>query len=185
MTTRNHIIYCYNNVFNTTQHFPSSWCSYKVIPIPKSNSNTSFRPIALSSSLCKVFEFMLKTRLDWWLESNSILPPNLFAFRKGSGTMECLSIFVGNIYHSFNNKEFFVATFIDIRNAFDSVKFSSITLSLWTPLQNLEISYSLFSTKGILYSLHLSALLMLIPLLQVFLKGAASVRCCLIYTWAL
>ncbi|VVC41574.1 Endonuclease/exonuclease/phosphatase [Cinara cedri] len=57
------LLIIFNNLL-ATQQFPTSWCSYKVIPIPKSNSNTSFCSIALSSSLCKVFEFMLKTRLD-------------------------------------------------------------------------------------------------------------------------
>lgn len=103
------------NVLNyilSTNHIPSTWISYKVIPILKSNPNNSFRPIALSSALCKFFELILKTLLDWWLEHNSILPPNFFAFRKGMDTMECLSTFIGNIYHSFNSKKFFVATFI-------------------------------------------------------------------------
>jgi potassium voltage-gated channel Eag-related subfamily H protein 8 len=103
-----------NNIL-ATQQVLSTWLSYRVIPIPKPNSNTSFYPIALSSSICKVFEFMLKCRLDWWLESNSILPANLFVFKKGMGTLECLATFTGKIYHSFNNKELFVATFVNIR----------------------------------------------------------------------
>lgn len=45
-----------NNIL-ITQQVPSSWKSYKVIPIPKSNSNSSFRPIALSSAFCKTFEY--------------------------------------------------------------------------------------------------------------------------------
>jgi len=43
-----------NNILSSNQ-VPPSWTSYHVIPIPKPNSNDSFRPIALSSSLCKVF----------------------------------------------------------------------------------------------------------------------------------
>lgn len=100
---------------------PNSWTAYKVIPIPKAHSNNSFRPISLSSSLCKVFEHILKNRLDWWLESNSILPDNLYAFRRGRGTTDCLANFIGDIYQSFNAKEYLIATFIDIRGAFDSV----------------------------------------------------------------
>jgi len=73
---------------------------------------------------------MLKSRLDWWLESNSILPANLVAFRKGMGTLECFSTFIGKMYHSFNNKEFFVTTFVDIRGAFDSVNISTLISDL-------------------------------------------------------
>jgi len=50
--------------------------------------------------------------------------------------MECLSTFIGHIYHSFNNKQFFVATSIDIRGAFDSVNISTLIshlLSLHAP----------------------------------------------------
>lgn len=60
-----------NNILNN-QQIPSSWNFHKIIPIPKQNSNTSFRPIAISSSLCKIFEHMLKSRLDWWLDPYSI-----------------------------------------------------------------------------------------------------------------
>ncbi|KAL4142166.1 hypothetical protein QTP88_004679 [Uroleucon formosanum] len=146
------------NIFNNflaTQQFPTSWSFYRVIPIPKSNSNTSFRPIALSSSLCKIFEHILKSRLDWWLESNSILPPNLFAFRKGMGTIECLSTFIGNIYHSFNNKEFFVATFIDIRGAFDSVNIHTLIdhiISLNAPPVFGNMLLSLFNKRNLVFS---------------------------------
>ncbi|KAL4112254.1 hypothetical protein QTP88_016075 [Uroleucon formosanum] len=143
------------NYILSTNQIPSTWKSYKVIPIPKPNSNKAFRPIALSSALCKSFEFILKTRLDWWLEHNSILPPNLFAFRKGMGTMECLSTFIGNIYHSFNSKEFFVATFVDIRGAFDSVNIPTLVsklFSLHLPPTFCNIIFSLFSHRHLSFS---------------------------------
>ncbi|KAL4119211.1 hypothetical protein QTP88_012055 [Uroleucon formosanum] len=143
------------NYILSTNQIPSTWKSYKVIPIPKPNSNKAFRPIALSSALCKSFEFILKTRLDWWLEHNSILPPNLFAFRKGMGTMECLSTFIGNIYHSFNSKEFFVATFVDICGAFDSVNIPTLVsklFSLHLPPTFCNIIFSLFSHRHLSFS---------------------------------
>jgi hypothetical protein len=68
--------------------------------------------------------------LDWWLESNSLLPDKLFAFRRGRVILDCLANFVGQIYQSFNNKEFFVSTFIDIRSAFDSVHISLLLFYL-------------------------------------------------------
>ncbi|KAL4152897.1 hypothetical protein QTP88_000730 [Uroleucon formosanum] len=39
---------------------------------------------------------------------------------------DCLARFIGQIYQSFNNKEYFVSTFIDIRGAFDSVHIPSL-----------------------------------------------------------
>ena len=109
-----------NNLLISTS-IPQSWTSYRVIPIPKPHSNNSFRPIAISSSICKLVEYIFKNRLDWWLESNAILPDNLYAFRRGKGTSECLATLIGEIYQSYNNRAHLVSTFIDIRGAFDSV----------------------------------------------------------------
>jgi len=140
-----------------TQHIPTPWITYRVIPIPKPNSNTSFRPIALSSSLYKVIEFMLKSKLDLWLESNSILSANIFVFRKGVGvgTMECLSTLIGNIYYSFNNREFLVSTFVDIRGAFDSVNIPTLIshlLSLNVPSKFCNILLSLYKFRKLTFS---------------------------------
>jgi len=138
-----------------TNDIPPSWTSYKNIPIPKPNSITAFRPVALFSALCKSFKHILKTRLIWWLEYYSILPPNLFAFRKGMGTMKCLSTFIGNIYHSFNAKEYFVATFVDIRDAFDSVNIPTLVSklsSIGLPPTFCNIILSLFSIRSLYFT---------------------------------
>ncbi|KAL4084786.1 hypothetical protein QTP88_027689 [Uroleucon formosanum] len=77
-----------NNLFLNLK-VPVSWRQFKVIPIPKPNANlAAYRPIALSSILCKITEHMIKTRLDWWVEHLSVLPEKLFGFRKGRGTLE-------------------------------------------------------------------------------------------------
>jgi hypothetical protein len=134
-----------NNI-SATQQVPSTWLSYCVIPISKPNSNTSFRLIALSSFIYKVFEFMLKFRLDWCLESNSILPANLFSFREGMGTLKYLATFTRKMYHSFNNRIFF-ATFVDIHGAFDSVNISTLIShlhSLQVPTLFCKVLSSLF-----------------------------------------
>jgi len=60
-----------NNIFKSNR-IPETWTDFKVIPIPKANSISFFRPIALSFATCKVFEYIIKNRLDWWLESNYI-----------------------------------------------------------------------------------------------------------------
>ena len=71
------------------------------------------------------------------------------------GTIECLSTFIGNIYHSFNNKEFFVATFIDIRGAFDSVNIHTLVdyiFSLNAPPEFCNILLSLFNKRTLVFS---------------------------------
>ena len=57
-------------------NFPPSWRTSTVIPIPKPAKDTSnpnnYRPIALTSCLCKVMERMVNNRLVWFLERNKL-----------------------------------------------------------------------------------------------------------------
>ena len=60
-------------------NFPPSWRTSTVIPIPKAAKDASdpnnYRPIALTSCLCKVIERMVNNRLVWFLERNKIITP--------------------------------------------------------------------------------------------------------------
>lgn len=62
--------------------------------IPKPNTVlTAYKPIAVSSIFCKLVEYVLKNRLDWFLlflEKNHLLPNNIFGFQRNIGAMECL-----------------------------------------------------------------------------------------------
>lgn len=91
---------------------PDSWTVLNVIPIHKPNSTTYFRPIAFSSVLCKIFEYIFKNKLDWWLESNSLLSNNPYALRRETDTSEYLANFLSKIYQSFNNQQFFTTSLV-------------------------------------------------------------------------
>ena len=58
-------------------NFPPSWRTYTVMPIPKPAKDASdpnnYRPIALTSCLCKVIERMANNRLVWFLERNKLI----------------------------------------------------------------------------------------------------------------
>ena len=64
------------NILNIwiTGKFPKDWSKATIIPIPKPNKDhteaTNYRPIALTSCLCKTMERMINDRLVWFLESN-------------------------------------------------------------------------------------------------------------------
>ena len=74
--------------------FPESWREATVIPLPKAGKNpsdpSSYRPIALTSCLCKTMERMINTRLVWYLESNNIINKYQSGFRKGRSTTDHL-----------------------------------------------------------------------------------------------
>ena len=66
----------YNDIWSGGD-FPSQWREATIIPIPKAGKNLSdpgnYRPIALTSCICKTFERMVNTRLVWYLEYHAIL----------------------------------------------------------------------------------------------------------------
>ena len=55
-----------------TGNFPESWELATIMPIPNPGKDhtepTNYRPIALTSCLCKTLERMINARLVWYLE---------------------------------------------------------------------------------------------------------------------
>ena len=56
--------------------WPSSWKEVVLIPVLKPGKDPtvpkSYRPIALSSTLCKLMERMINNRLAWYLEKRDL-----------------------------------------------------------------------------------------------------------------
>ena len=69
-----------------TGKFPEDWHKAVIIPIPKPGKDkteaTNYRPIALTSCICKTMEIMIDERLVWFLESNNLISGNQAGFRK-------------------------------------------------------------------------------------------------------
>ncbi len=67
-------------------NFPSSWHDAIVVPIPKPGKDhsdpTNYRPIALTSCICKTMERMVNDRLVWFLETNNLLTNIQCGFRE-------------------------------------------------------------------------------------------------------
>ena len=72
------LLHIFNDIW-ITGVFPDSWRLATVIPIPKPGKDhadpTNYRPIALTSCLCKTLERMINKRLVWYLESNDLISP--------------------------------------------------------------------------------------------------------------
>ncbi|CAG4917409.1 unnamed protein product [Colias eurytheme] len=113
------------NYFLSTGFIPPSWKTQIVIPILKPNKNpsdpNSYRPIALSSTLCKITEILLKNRLEWFVENNNILAKSQFGFRKGFSTLDSIAVLTTDIQISFKKKQFLAGVFLDIEGAYDNV----------------------------------------------------------------
>ena len=115
------------NIFNRIWEegtFPESWTKATIIPIPKPNKDhtnpTNYRPIALTSCLCKTMERMINNRLNFYLESNNIISEHQSGFRKNRSTADQLVRLESYIRNAFVKKQHVVAIFFDLEKAYDT-----------------------------------------------------------------
>ena len=98
--------------------FPDQWRAATVIPIPKPNKDhtdpLSYRPIALTSCLCKVLERMINTRFIWYLEKSRILDRSRCGFRKHHSTIDHLVSLERYLRDAFAQKQQAVGLFFDL-----------------------------------------------------------------------
>ena len=114
-------------IFNDTLEtgkFPESWELATIIPIPKPGKDhaepTNYRPIALTSCICKTLERVINTRLVWYLEFNNLISPVQSGFRSERSTNDNLVRLETFIRDAFVKKEHVVAVFFDLEKAYDT-----------------------------------------------------------------
>ncbi|MES9994020.1 MAG: reverse transcriptase domain-containing protein, partial [Candidatus Thiodiazotropha sp.] len=112
-----------NDIWDTG-NFPEDWHKAVIIPIPKPGKDkteaTNYRPIALTSCICKTMERMINDRLVWFLESNNLISRNQAGFRKNHSTNDHLVRLETFIRDAFVKKEHVVAIFFDLEKAYDT-----------------------------------------------------------------
>ena len=105
-------------------YFPSELKTAIVIPLFKKDDKTDpncYRPISILSTLSKVFEKILKSRIVSFMEKNNVLSDRQFGFRKNLSAEDALLDFLELVYNNINEKRKVAAIFIDITKAFDTV----------------------------------------------------------------
>ena len=120
----NHLLAYYNYIWKNSL-FPDEWRTAIVLPFLKPNkppgSLSSYRPISLTSCLCKLLEKMVLIRLNWYLEKHKYIKPYQSGFKKLHSTYDPLVRFESAIQEAFINDEYLVAVFIDLEKAYDMV----------------------------------------------------------------
>ena len=120
----NSVLAVYNRVY-LQDCFPEAWRTAIVIPLPKPGkphtSALDFRPIALTSCLCKLLEKMVNIRLMSFLESNRLLDDIQFGFRPNRSTTDNLVSLEHDLFTAFERKLHTIAVFFDIKKAYDMV----------------------------------------------------------------
>lgn len=110
--------------------FPDVFKRSLVHPVYKGGDRdmvTNYRPISVLTSLSKVFEKVLSTRLTNYLEQNNILAQNQYGFRKQKSTEDAVLDVTTNIVEALDSKTKVLGIFLDLSKAFDTV---SVTILL-------------------------------------------------------
>lgn len=143
------------NNFYEHSFVPECWRDFEIIPILKpgkrNDEASSYRPIAKVSCLRKLFEKLLKNRLDYFLETNNILPDSQYGFRRGRSTMDSITLLWTSLSQSIDSNSVSISAFIDVTGAFDHVNIDvliSHLASLNLPSKLTRIMYELFKYKN-------------------------------------
>lgn len=117
------LLNCINEIWSSGK-IPTSWKEATVIPIPKPGKDhqdtNNYRPIALTSCLCKTVERMVNHRLVWYLEKNKKINKFQSGFRKGRSTLDHLIRLETFIRDRFLNRQHVIAVFFDLEKAYDT-----------------------------------------------------------------
>lgn len=104
--------------------FPACFKIAKVIPLYKGGDHTdpsNYRPISLLSTLSKLVESLVKTRLWSFLHKHSILNANQYGFQTNKNTSDAMFDLLAGVFRAINGREVSAAVFCDLSKAFDCV----------------------------------------------------------------
>lgn len=105
---------------------PNVLKTIKVIAIPKPGKDQSTvegkRPISLVPTLTKVMNSAVLEKFINFTEDNNIIPDTSFGFRKNNSTITCTNFVVNMIKKNKRENKLTAIVFIDLSNAFNSVK---------------------------------------------------------------
>jgi len=104
---------------------PDSWKTSVVTPIYKKKGSksdlSSYRPIAVSPPISKVFENILAGKIYYHFESNKMFSDSQYGFRKERSCEHALNDILENIRQGLDDDKISMAVLIDFRKAFDTV----------------------------------------------------------------
>jgi len=117
------LLIVFNRIWENST-LPNTWKTSTVIPIPKPGKDHSdpnnYRPISLTSCICKLCERMINNRLVYYLERNKILSDVQSGFRKQRSTNDHLIRLETWIREGFISGEHVVVVFFDLAKAYDT-----------------------------------------------------------------
>lgn len=105
----------------------------KVVPFFKSGDRTSplnYRPISLTSTICKLIEHIIHSQIIKYLEDHNLIFKHQHGFRRGYSCDTQLAGFIHDIHSSIDAGIQADAIFLDFSKAFDRVPHHRLILKL-------------------------------------------------------
>lgn len=113
------------NACLTSQIFPNSWKNAVILPFKKMGKDHKFpqnyRPISLLSTLGKIYEKLILTRIKNFEFEHPTIIPNQFGFRSQRNTVLQAARIFNDILIDFNMKKSTTLVALDLEKAFDTV----------------------------------------------------------------
>lgn len=121
------------NVFNSEcwakGDLPQEWKLAKIIMIPKPKKNPSIdtlRPVSLTSCLGKLYERVIHSRLQRYLEERSWFPDSMIGFRTGLSCQDAFLLLRHEILTDIPYGDERLVLALDLKGAFDNVSHAAI-----------------------------------------------------------
>jgi len=133
---KDHIVYPLFIIFRKSLDegsVPDDWKSANISPIfKKGNRNMAdnYRPVSLTSLICKMFESIIRDAVVRHLEDNSLLRDSQHGFRKGRSCLTNLLTFMDKVTGYLDSGVPVDTVFLDFAKAFDKVPHRRLALKL-------------------------------------------------------
>ena len=125
---RNMLSPTFATLFNNCMYagvFPDVLKIARVIPLYKSgdkNEISNYRPISLLPVFSKIFEKLIHSRVEKFLDKHKVIYNKQFGFRKRHSTLHALNTAITQLITGLNKNHAVLGVFLDFSKAFDTVK---------------------------------------------------------------
>ena len=112
---------------------PEDWRSANVTPIFKKgdrNDPANYRPVSLTSQVCKVLESIVREKMFEHLKSNNLLSNEQHGFREGRSCLSNLLTTLEDWTSILDDGDCVDVAYLDFRKAFDLVSHNHLLLKL-------------------------------------------------------
>ena len=142
-------------------HYPTPWKSARVTMLHKAgkkwSSASDFRPISLTSMLGKIFERIVKHRLQQFFEDNNMFGSLQLGYRKKHSTLDAIFALTQSVLEAFICKQKVVCCLLDATAAFDKLCHQTLKKQLQTlaiPIQSKSLIESYLENRSVQVSIN-------------------------------